>query len=108
MAVTSCVCGLAGGLIFGLISVSFSWRCASFSTSFSKVARSCAPFTSHLVPPFIETFRSCLIVPIPLCTRPVARSSSPIAIAVSRACCGVVTSGSVAISINGMPSRSSE
>ncbi len=61
---------------------------------------------STLSPHAIETLRSCLIDPSPLLTLLVSLKSPPNAIAVSFACSGVIISGSVAISTNGIPSLS--
>ena len=54
----------------------------------------------------METLTSCRIVPKPLFTPGKDRRSRPIFLAVSCACSGVVMSGSVPISMSGMPSRS--
>ena len=64
------------------------------------------PFTSTTLPPVVEMFRSCLIVPSPRATLPVDLSALPRYRAAFSTCSGVPMMGSSAISTRGTPSLS--
>ena len=81
--------------------------CLEISLSIASVnmSISCIPFISTLFSSRIETFTSCLIVPMPLLTWQLL-SISPIFRATFFACSGFFISGSVTISTSGVPNLS--